>query len=411
MKKCAIAVCLLVIIFAFSSCQVPAPSGLQGSALPQVSPSYTALQPGKAESIPGSLALKIVSDGGACTIDINAKITYAKSGDYPVLRAQPEAFTQEAADRMIQYFLGNAGLYKPKDPSDKNKEYITSVFGNNQEGGNALRQIYACADREDGNEALINIKNKLDSENNCLRADGDIILNMYKNVLSASGKNGQTETTGVTPVAAKDKAEDILADLGIKDIAAQDVQYGSQANNANGEGYLAECHRVINGITVTEGYIPLEGENQGSEINTHLSDEILIGLDSSGTTRFSWYNKCRIVDTVSHNAELFSFDQITSVVENEFKNKYGWVDGIIYKNQNANLTINIDKISLEYKCIPIKGDTENLKLVPVWNFYGTSVYQDADKTLDGYYGPSGFCTYLCINALDGAVIKSNDYIE
>jgi hypothetical protein len=399
------------------SCQANASTPLasiQETELPSASqsdPSPASLQQNVDTAIPLTISMTMTSDSGAYTVKIFANITYQKAADYPVLRLNPDPFTQDQADKFLTYFLGKAKLYKPEAANSKDKQYISSKFNKVQISGVETQQILANADVGNGAQASVDIENKLDDAGNCSEAKADIFANIGNNVLLNGKLTGQAQGISMKPEDASSNAQGVLKNLGIGDVAVTNVQTGLLQGNSAKQGYVVEADRVVNGIPITVGYIPTEGESQSGEITVYRPDEIMIALDGTSITRFSWYDKCKIVGTVSQNSRLQDFGKIMAAAEDQIKNKFSWLDEDMYKSKNAKMEIDIGQISLEYKCIPERGDPENLKLIPVWNFYGSSTYQDSDGTNPNFYGPPNAFSYLCVNALDGTVIKSNNYID
>ncbi len=397
----------LLVILCFSCQSVPLnqpaadPDKTQAIILPSAS-----IAPPSEAVAPERVSMRIKSDKGACSIAVEAKVGFTQSDDYSVVGIMPEAITQEEADRLIAYFFDGARLYAVDDPQ---KESISPEFQETQEMGVASRFIRAKADVGEGTDTYINIENRFDLQNNCLQSRADIFADMGRNVLPDSNLPAQAQGTALTPEKAKAKAENLLKELGIEDATVTSIIPGSMQNDFSRQGYMVEAHRAVNGIPETGSYIEPQGENQDGEQDVFRADDIRIAVDDDGISRFSWMYKSRITETISHNSAILPFEKIRSIMEMELKSRYGWVDGAMYAAQNAKLAIQIKKINLEYKCIPDKNDPASFVMAPVWNFYGDSVYTDANGTIPNYYAPSDSVAYLCINALDGSVINTNYY--
>jgi hypothetical protein len=452
-RKSLLLISILICLLIFTSCNPTEPTITQNqnSALPASPPSQITSEVSDDQDLPNTMPLQIVSDGGGCTVTLDADINFPQAADYPVFGLKPTAITQAEADSLLSYFFGSAKLYsqstvqtkselenylaKLKEqkeqftnegttapgvdieierveellktaPDEVEKNYITSEFQETDGGDTKSQTIQAYADADTGAQTYIKIENIFDIQNRCLIAQADIISDIGRNIQPDSSLTGQAQGSTMSPDQAKASAESVLNNLGIEDVTVTSVLAGT-GQNGQTQGYLVKAQKAVNGIPVTASYIKPIGENQDEDEDVMRADEITIAIDENGVSRFSWRYKSEITDAVSDQSQLMPVDQLTNIFKKEMLERYSWIDDPKYAD--ANLTINIDKINLEYKCIAAQNN--NLVITPVWNFYGTSSYSDSNGTTDNYYGKPDVHTFLCINALDGNVIDENLYFN
>ena len=220
-------------------------------------------------------------------------------------------------------------------------------------------------------------------------------------------------------------AEDEIKELGLIDYALAAV--GSDAIDIPATRYSENSYKddpkcYVMYFTHSVGNIPVtfvskytsgslsKGDKNLQEFSSPWPDETLkIVADDNGINTFMWYCPYKVIDTVSENVQLLSFDRIKDIFREQIKVQGIWdSDPDIVRRE-----IHIEDIVLGMAKIPKKDDPDINMLVPAWDFFGYSVYKYRAPQPGGYrlnadneYTEKLFMhSFLTINAIDGSVIQ------
>jgi hypothetical protein len=230
----------------------------------------------------------------------------------------------------------------------------------------------------------------------------------YYTILNGEEMSGvqPPETFTLIESEAQSVAEDLLAELGMTYMICVDTKYAATEKFTPGTepehekwAYYLQFQRTVNGIPVTlTDHTGVITENDVSVPWPY--ERLTIIVDETGVVSFNYTSPCSIEDTVTENASLLGFSEITSVFEKMLPITYGYLD-----EEDYSLQVNITEVRLGLMRISEQNNRDTGLLVPVWDFYGevTTVPDEGEpNNMSG--GPGSLLT---INAIDGAIIDRN----
>ena len=229
----------------------------------------------------------------------------------------------------------------------------------------------------------------------------------------------------MTKDQAKQKADALIAELGLKDMKciSQDKEYGGSYETTTGMGmklqgtqptfinprqcvWYLRYARDVNNIPVTYTvYDCIKVEND-QQSQPWPYEDMAFAIDDSGIVGFEWRSPYKLTDLVTQNSKLLTFDKAMNVFDTMSLVVNAW-EG--YTEGNPNLTgidITVDHIVLGLTRITEQNKRNSGLLVPAWDFIGTVNYinqvDGKTKTM-----PDGPVPVLTVNAIDGSVINRN----
>ncbi len=168
------------------------------------------------------------------------------------------------------------------------------------------------------------------------------------------------------------------------------------------EAYLFCFTRNVDGIPVTYtiqecGYY--DEDEHGDPIIYRMIypyESLRLVVDSEGLVDGRYESPYVLSDPIETDVQLLSFDQILEIAENILPLAFAWLE------DTYQIKVDIDRIAFGYTRLDFKDDMYRYKLVPVWDFFGTSYcYRDGELIVSH---TEGFNSLLTINAIDGTVI-------
>jgi beta-lactamase regulating signal transducer with metallopeptidase domain len=218
---------------------------------------------------------------------------------------------------------------------------------------------------------------------------------------------------------AKNIAEEFLNKLDIQDmglsLAASTIQYNPKYDeekeiiNEFSQSYVLHYTRKVNGVQITH---QLNQPDPAQQYDAYWPQElIVIAVNDSGVTQFSWVSPISVKNIINSNVELLPFSEIQDI----FKRNIGM--NIDYLDNDPNIIgreIHINRVVLGLTKIKQKDSSEHI-LIPSWNFFGYEVNK-YDGTQPGGYILDENNTYtqeavgqsfLTINAVDGSLINTD----
>ena len=438
-KRMGFLLFLSIIVFLFTACQ-PTPetdavvNKNEGVLEEKIEEEYKDIN---IINVPEHIKEEIYKREGLYTVLIDANVEDLEQTKFSVLSIVPDDFTQEEVNNIIKYFFGDSALYAEEYLLTKDiiREKIVKIkaemhtMGENSDDLIAAKAIlqkleeqYVTAP-ETVDRTKITSELKFDSELDCekLWAFVDmgydelssievtnrdywqvisIILDKDRYFLnSADLIDKNAEGQQMTKNIAKDKALHVLKELEIGNMVPIKVDTGVSEDQAN-QGYIVTFRRSVNDLPVT-----LMEIIDYSEAMTILwpSDKIQIRLDDNSVSALYWEFKGRIVEELTSNVELLTFNNILEIAKQQLKNKYAWIETSKF-DFNFERIVHVDRIALEYTCTKEKNNPGHYLLVPAWNFYGGNTLSFENGQTEEEHGMRTDICILSLNAVDGSVI-------
>lgn len=187
----------------------------------------------------------------------------------------------------------------------------------------------------------------------------------------------------------------------------------------SGMGYGVHLYRVEDGIPITYtyedgGFIDYDFEKliQAMENGEELVpetvywpyEEMTFIYTNGGLQKFEWINPYIIENLSDEYVFLLPFSEISNIFEDLIIKKYA--DS--FNNEGDTVDIQVDKVVLSYMRVREKDSLEGT-LIPVWDFFGTKIYKNAegevDNVVDRVYGGVTPESMMTINAMDGTIVS------
>lgn len=293
-------------------------------------------------------------------------------------------------------------------------------------------KLYALAQSEEGGYESLGVYNYDDnanflnytSEKNAFSKDmGYFITKEMIEQAEASGykpyvtaaEAEQIPDIAITSEQAQEKAEALIAALGLENMACYSVEkaYGGSADQTMDQStyvnprkcvWFLRYARSVNGIPVTYTVWDCIKVEEDAQSAPWAYEDITFAIDDTGIVGFSWRSPYHIADTVTENSNLLSFSDIMSVFDTMSLAVNAW-DGFALGNPNlTGIEIHVDQIRLGLTRITEQNKRDSGLLVPVWDFMGTVTYinETNGQTQKFMDGP---VPVLTVNAIDGSIIN------
>ena len=168
--------------------------------------------------------------------------------------------------------------------------------------------------------------------------------------------------------------------------------------------YNFKFAREYNGVVVKSVGIL----NQGNNVNYAqrvYPERISIIIDNEGIYSFYWSSYTKYLETLTEDVPLMDFESVNGIFEDYCRYKFSWVPQYDSVPKDATVTINIDRVELNLMMTPEKDNLDTYIMIPVWDYIGDINYDQEIITQDGYVkkGPQNVAV-LTINAIDGTII-------
>ena len=238
-------------------------------------------------------------------------------------------------------------------------------------------------------------------------------------------KNPNTNVEGIDNIPdvtisqedAKAQAEALISALGVENMmcySADKLYGGSNDMTIDQSAYInpRKCvwflryARSVDNIPVTYTVYDCMKVAENAQSAPWGYEDMTFAIDDSGIVGFSWRSPYNVTDTVTQNANLISFDDVTNVFETMSMAVHAW-DG--YANGSTNLKavdITVDHIQFGLTRVTEQNKRDSGLLVPVWDFFGTTT-QIIDQNGQEKSYADGPIPILTINAIDGSIINRN----
>ncbi len=244
------------------------------------------------------------------------------------------------------------------------------------------------------------------------------------------------EKLKMSPAQAKAFCEDLLNKAGAGDMDLCSMYLEDDANLGNYDGIVSPAKhyayhiyfcRTVNGIPCstlrgsstaggdlgkTENDIAKEGTSadlSGLKYFGRWNYETLEMLvNDEGVVSLTWMSPLNVTDTVVEKSALIPFSRAAEVFEQRMRDTY---EPEVKENHIEDKTFNVTCVALELQRVAEQNSIEDGLLVPVWNFYGTTVTRFMESETDSIVeSKDGFGfkeLLLVVNAVDGSVIDTH----
>lgn len=220
-----------------------------------------------------------------------------------------------------------------------------------------------------------------------------------------------------TPAHAMADTEAFFASAGFPEIKADSIICYPDTKSEQC-GYRVKCVRSVAGIR--NAFLGMMMSTKGSPAGDQIFaprwmyESISVCIDEQGVYELSWYAPIGIKETVLPASNLLPFDEILK----RFKNQV-WIEEkpwlildesqVVEENYPSDMHMEITRISLGLQRVMEKNRFDSGLLVPVWNFYGTTVItrtnvKTRETREEPHYQYLNDSPILSINAIDGSII-------
>ncbi len=132
------------------------------------------------------------------------------------------------------------------------------------------------------------------------------------------------------------------------------------------------------------------------------NERICIRVSTKGIIAFEWYNPYEEPELVTQQAELLDFGTVSQIFEKMIMVRNSDMAKINQGNGCDDIRkLNVDSVNFTLMRVREKGSLSEGTIVPVWDFWGTEKWYEADKEA---YGGTRYMPLLTVNALDGSII-------
>ena len=141
-------------------------------------------------------------------------------------------------------------------------------------------------------------------------------------------------------------------------------------------------------------------------------ENILLDVGKNGVLRFAWTAPSTKPVVRQAESTLLPFEEIAAIADTMLPEVIQGPDGRVlvevdqYNGFDTRMDVDITKVSLSLMRIRYKGSLQGT-IVPVWDFWGTSDWYDAEPNDYGYQEKGmnyDFQPMLTLNAVDGTVV-------
>lgn len=402
---------------------------------------------------------------GSFHVSADADITLPDIDVIPTAKVTRKQFSQEDADRILDYFIKDNMLYKDLGLNNQEaqellekyyavqrgelrisevttdhtieelpeiiarwEKYLKTAPENSEVQSSRKFQPHAIFDEEitgyayvDDKTVYVNISNDADGENLA-----SIYISGYgtSNICNYQYVDELQMDVDVqmSEVQALQQGDALLKDLGIQNFIcnqSRTIYY----NTENETGYELEYVRTVNGFPITHNdfycytadgsmiTIPAfdgsaSSENEFDNNSSWAYERITVCVSKNGIVYFRWCNPYSEPLIQMENAQLMNFQDVSDIFAKMIfvKNHY-WQENNERNGYICNHNVEVDNVCLNLMRIRNKNSYSEGTLVPVWDFWAkTTSYPEDEQYRDIVFDGSYYEIVLTINALDGTII-------
>ena len=351
------------------------------------------------------------SDDKTVSIHADCPVIMPDTNQIPSYRINGDGFTQEQASGMYNLLLKGKNPYHldfsgEKIPSDGTLQTYTQIY----EG---LDNSYTGLDvtSDDGYFSLINsFTSSSDTSPNFMYGRDTSETGMYFDGSVGPAVSEEEVDSLLSPSVsvhladAKQLAEEFFAAVNIEAVLQQVylVSLADSSASTPEKGAYEDDYSAMQLI-----YSPaINSVPVGTSMDNTISDysiswpieRISFVVSDLGIIEIRWQSPTQIVETLSENTSLISFEQASSIFEEMCPLVYA---GKAASIPNANYHITVDKAELCLFRVRDSGNNRTGLLVPTWIFYGDEGFSVNNSEPSSSYPPY---ILLAINAVDQTII-------
>lgn len=388
---------------------------------------------------------------GKLTIHADAEVVAEQGTVLPTATVTPREFTQEDVDNLLGVFLKGEPLYahvSTKEDYRKSLEYVQSSQWHadpdapeqTPEQLEARRQeliayykaeiekapvekpiVHGFSDSDDperlsGSGTVDGVEYEVWFDNGDWR-DAQIIREDYKY------RDYDVPLPDVSKEDAIAQGEALMAELGFDNMVLDDVQQGFKERPGVWRLYYAPTvndavlSSIRQDITEFDGDTPYQfyqywdygcSEETNPDTVSWWMENVQIAVGKDGILSFTWTAPSTEPIVKEPQTALLPFEEIASIADTMLPivivgpKETPLVDLDRINGFDTHMDVEITKVSLTLMRVRDKGSLQGT-IVPVWDFWGTWDWYDADKAEDQH---GNFTTQpmLTINAVDGSVV-------
>lgn len=388
---------------------------------------------------------------GKLTIHADAEVVAEQGTVLPTATVTPREFTQEDVDNLLGVFLKGEPLYahvSTKEDYRKSLEYVQSSQWHadpdapeqTPEQLEARRQeliayykaeiekapvekpiVHGFSDSDDperlsGSGTVDGVEYEVWFDNGDWR-DAQIIREDYKY------RDYDVPLPDVSKEDAIAQGEALMAELGFENMVLDDVQQGFKERPGVWRLYYAPTvndavlSSIRQDITEFDGDTPYQfyqywdygcSEETNPDTVSWWMENVQIAVGKDGILSFTWTAPATEPVVKETQSALLPFEEIASIADTMLPivivgpKETPLVDLDRINGFDTHMDVEITKVSLTLMRVRDKGSLQGT-IVPVWDFWGTWDWYDADKAEDQH---GNFTTQpmLTINAVDGSVV-------
>lgn len=389
---------------------------------------------------------------GSLTFEIKASIMMPTNPNWNVIQVVDSKFIQNEVDHFSKVLFGSEEIYYSDLPATKaeieqqiinikkeiqmfdveNTEEIGSI-SNLEDTLKTLEKIYAEAPekidanqkastslrltneveelavntkRWFGDNAYLRIQNNNDNDfGSILEYSNNIDGYGFETFAETDDQENKIKKVGISQDEAMQNAYNTLENLGITNYSCQKTDIAKRMAD-NKLCFLFSFTPNYNDIPSTLTYIT----SVNSDTNYAPYDIILVGISKDGLEKISWNGREKQTGFLTENPKLIPFEEIKGNFKKYVKVNYGYIpeseeaeDGL---NKEETIELDrvyiIDRITLGYMRIKQKDTSNTYIVVPVWDFFGYSKFDNDGKAEISYL------SLMTINALDGSHIDRQE---
>lgn len=352
--------------------------------------------------------------------DYDQEIIYAKRGTEVdgafVVTEDSKAWVKE-----LEKMRDEAPADSPIIYTDSTLTYPKDEFGNDdvQKGKNFLS---VCFENPDGGEGTLAAMNDVTGNSRLCSfsygRDKDlwyITESMYHENTDFdyteedsgwTGAGALFEKIQISKQDAQAMAQQVIDDMGIKDIVLSSAEKAVSIDTPEKCGYRIIFARQSGGIPVyrieSGGYA--QDEEPPAYSPPFTEETVKIDVSADGIEFFSWSGCAKVVETVSDNVALLPFENIQQALKDQifYKKSFSEMEEMFGL---SNFEVDVISAQLCMGYIGVKDNDDQALMVPVWVFETTA---GNDNAVLNKHQSHPDDTYV-LNAIDGGVIEMKRY--
>lgn len=397
-------------------------------------------------TLPDRFVGQWVSQEGKLTIHADAEVTAEQGTILPTATVVPRQFDQKDVDNLLRVLLKDATLYdsvQTKAELQKGLEYVQSPEYHSDPDAPAQSEAELKAHRQEviawyeaeiakAPEEKPVIHGFSDSHDpDRISGDASVDGQEYDVFIDKAWGRAEIRRKGFSwetlsfaenqrfpdEQKAVSQADALLKELGFDGFVCDDVE--PMSNGILRLYYVP----TVNGFSLpsiredhldadrTRVYYEYWNYGASEEVNpdsvSWRMESIQIFWGNDGMQSFVWESPSGAMEVMEAESALLPFDRIASIAEAMLPivvigptEAHSLADLDRINGIETRMDVEITKVSLSLTRIRDKGSAQGT-IVPVWDFWGTSTWHDADKQPHSFYTRP----VLTLNAIDGTVVS------